>query len=362
MTQNMGWGTPQGPPGAYGWGGWAPPPPPKPGVIPLAPLGLGDILGGSFATIGRHWKQLLGIALAVYGAAALVVGAAVGIAYMSVRGTIDRVAARPAEAPGRDEVVSLVITFGAVYLIGMLTLLVANSVIQASCPAVLQDAVLGRPTTFGRVWRRAWSRMPSVLGSVLLVSLISLIPLLLLATALIAMVVSFIAMAVDGSDGFLGLTLLGFLGALATGPLAAWLWVKFSFAPAAAVFEGQGALAAMSRSSQLVRGAWWRIFGISLLAYVMAWFASYIIQLPFSFLSWIPSVGMEEANSSGAALTIVITTMVFALVSQLIGQILTAAFPQLVVSLLYVDQRMRKENLAPALAEAAAVPPPPFTA
>ena len=49
-------------------------PPPKPGVIPLAPLGLGDVLGGAFSTMGRYWKQLFGMAAALYGGAALADG------------------------------------------------------------------------------------------------------------------------------------------------------------------------------------------------------------------------------------------------------------------------------------------------
>ncbi|MEK8142609.1 hypothetical protein NKH18_10685 [Streptomyces sp. M10(2022)] len=38
------------------------------GVIPLAPLSLGDVLNGAFSTIGRYWKQLFGMAAALYGA------------------------------------------------------------------------------------------------------------------------------------------------------------------------------------------------------------------------------------------------------------------------------------------------------
>jgi hypothetical protein len=89
----------------------------------------------------------------------------------------------------------------------------------------------------------------------------------------------------------------------------------------------------------------------------MAAVASYVIQLPFSSLNLLGPGLTEDVSTSGAALTVVITSMVFFLVTVLIGQALTAAFPQLVVSLLYVDRRIRTENLAPSLAEAAAAPP-----
>ncbi|MEU1894790.1 hypothetical protein [Streptomyces pristinaespiralis] len=341
------------PPGPPGWGGWTPPP--RPGVIPLAPLRLGDILGGAFSTIGRHWKQLLGMALAAYGMALVAIAAAIAIAYLALADRLDRTLDSDV-APGWDSVAPLVFSFGAVYLFGLFTMLAANALIYASCPVVLQDAVLGHRSTFGAVWRHSVRRVRSVLGTVLLTALIVAVPLLLLGVAFIASVITLITMSMNGG-GYGWLILLGFLGALATGPLAVWLWVKFCLAPAAAVIEGQGPVAALSRSSQLVRGDWWRIFGISLLAYAMAGVASYLIQLPLSFLNILGPSFTDDASSGGAALTIVITSLVFGLFAVLVGQVLTAAFPQLVVSLLYIDQRIRKENLGPALAQAASPPP-----
>ncbi|GGW63183.1 DUF7847 domain-containing protein [Streptomyces xantholiticus] len=340
--------------GPPGWGGWVPPPP-KPGVVPLAPLRLGDILGGAFATIGRHWKQLLGTAFTAYGLALVAIASAIAIACTAHADRLDRVLDSDV-SPGWDDVAPLVYTFGAVYVFGLFVVLVANALICASCPAVLQDAVLGHPSTFGRVWRHSVRRVWSVLGAVLITALIVAVPLLLIGTAFIALIVTLITLSSHAGE-FGWLILFGFLGALATGPPAVWLWVKFCLAPAAAVFEGQGAVAALTRSSQLVRGDWWRIFGISLLAHGMAAVASYVVQLPFSFLNVIGPSLTDDASTSGAALTIVITSLAFGLVALLIGQALTAAFPQLVVSLLYVDRRIREENLAPALAEAAAGAP-----
>lgn len=348
-----------GPPGPYpgpppGWGGWLPP---RPGVIPLAPLGFGDILGGAFSTIGRHWKQLLAMALAAYGMALVVVGAVIGVAYLALSDRLDRMLDSDT-APGWDDVWPLVVGFGAVYLIGMFVMLVANALIYASCPAVLQDAVLGRPSTFGVIWRRSVRRMWSVLGTVLLTALIVAVPVALTAVAFFSVFLSLMVFSLGEDGGGYGwLSLIGVLGMLATAPLAVWLWVKFSLAPAAAVFEGQGTIAAMTRSSRLVQGAWWRIFGISLLATLMAGVAGFIIQMPFSFANVFAPGLTQDLSSSGAAVTAVIVIMVFSLLSSLIGRILTAAFPQLVVSLLYVDQRIRRENLAPALAQAASEPP-----
>ncbi|SCY29708.1 hypothetical protein SAMN02745898_1011536 [Streptomyces sp. 136MFCol5.1] len=370
MAQDAGWGggvpgggTPYGgapyggPPGPPGWGGgWMPP---KPGVIPLRPLGLGDILGGAFSTMGRYWKQLFGVGAAVYGGALVVVGAAVAIAYSAVSDPLHRVMELSSEeSPRSEDIVPLAIALGAVWLVAVLVLMTATAMMYATVPAVLQDAVLGRPTTFGIIWRRAWARVPAVIGTVLLTSLVAVIPIVLMMVAFIAMTIAFITL--DGSGSGVAIA-VGVLGALATAPLAIWLWVKFSLAPAAAVFEGQRPVAALRRSSQLVRGDWWRIFGISLLAILMAAVASYIIQLPFSILGMFPGViGMESLGSDPNATAVVVAMsgyLVATLLGQLVSQLVSATFPQLVTGLLYVDRRMRNENLGPVLAEAAAVPP-----
>ncbi|MGY5032364.1 DUF7847 domain-containing protein [Streptomyces sp. 900116325] len=333
--------------------------PPKPGVIPLRPLGLGDILGGAFSTMGRYWKQLFGVGAAVYGGALVVVGAAVAIAYSAVSDPLHRVMELSSEeSPRSEDIVPLAIALGAVWLVAVLVLMTATAMMYATVPAVLQDAVLGRPTTFGIIWRRAWARVPAVIGTVLLTSLVAVIPIVLMMVAFIAMTIAFITL--DGSGSGVAIA-VGVLGALATAPLAIWLWVKFSLAPAAAVFEGQRPVAALRRSSQLVRGDWWRIFGISLLAILMAAVASYIIQLPFSILGMFPGViGMESLGSDPNATAVVVAMsgyLVATLLGQLVSQLVSATFPQLVTGLLYVDRRMRNENLGPALAEAAAVPP-----
>ena len=58
---------PAGPANGGGWGaGWRQPPPaPRPGVIPLRPLGVSEILDGAVATMRAHWRTVLGISLAV---------------------------------------------------------------------------------------------------------------------------------------------------------------------------------------------------------------------------------------------------------------------------------------------------------
>lgn len=369
MAQDAGWGgggsyrgapyggAPHG--GPPGWGGWTPPPP-QPGVIPLGPLKLGDVFNGAFATVGRYWKQLFGMGAAVYGGTLVLVGIAVLIAYSAVRENLDHVfALHSSQDPATEDVVPLLTAFGLIWLVALVALAIGTAMMYATVPTILQEAVLGRRIAFGEVWRRAWARVPSVIGTVLLMSLIAVVPGLLMMVAFIGLIVTAITM--DSGAGTTVAITVGILGTLATAPLAAWLWVKFSLAPSAVVFEGQGPVRALRRSSQLVRGDWWRIFGITLLACGVAATASYIVQLPFmvlgTFSGAIGGSGLGDDPSPAAVVFAMSGYMIAILLGQLLGQMIAATFPQLVTGLLYVDRRIRTEDLAPVLAEAASVPP-----
>ncbi|MFB6981743.1 oxidoreductase [Streptomyces scopuliridis] len=333
-------------------------------MIPLGPLGLGDILGGTFATIGRYGKQLFGVAAAVYGAAVAAVAIALAVAYVTVGNQLREVLDTPYGVdPTWAEIRPPLIAFGCVWLFGMVMLLAANALVQAACPSVIQSAVLGRPTTFGAVWRRALARFPAVLGAVVLSGLIVALPMVLLILGFIATLISYLSGDASPAD-LVWLIPLGFLGALAITPPSIWLWVRFSLAPAVAVVESRGPLASLRRSAALVRGAWWRIFGILLLASAMASVAGFVIQQLVNALTAFGNLLTPSTFSTfnvdptaGQILVAVSGYLVLFMIVQLITQFITTTFPQLVLNLLYVDQRIRTENLAPTLAEAAGTPP-----
>src|SRR5476651_2022429 len=60
---------PPPPPGyGYGYGNQVP----KPGIIPLRPLGVGEILDGAVSVIRQNWKLMIGLSLAVVSVTGLV--------------------------------------------------------------------------------------------------------------------------------------------------------------------------------------------------------------------------------------------------------------------------------------------------
>ncbi|MFB7516226.1 oxidoreductase [Streptomyces sp. NPDC056144] len=342
----------------YGYGPGYPPPPPKPGVIPLAPLGVGAILSGTFAAFGRHWKQLLGVTGAVYGAAIVVVLGAIGIAYASVADLLPAVFDLPTyQEPQWADVRPLLVAFGLVCLVATVAMAVAGAVLAAACPAVVQEAVLGRPLRFGELWRRAWSRTATVLGTTILTVLATMLPMLLAMAGFVGMFFAAFAASVDSDDppvgDYIALPLIGVALALLLAPLSAWLWVKFSLAPSVAVMEGQGVTASMRRSSALIRDNWWRSFGVILLVGLIASAVAMVIQQILSMVAWIPLLGMHGGDSAGAAVVVVVVVLSFLILGQLVSQLAVSVFPAMATALLYVDLRIRKENLAPDLTRAA---------
>ncbi|MCB5166840.1 hypothetical protein LG634_18575 [Streptomyces bambusae] len=354
MTQNTGWG-PQP------WGaGWLPPQPPQPGVIPLRPLKVGEMVGGAFSTLGRHWKVLFGIPLAVQAVGILVLAVAGGIGYAVVHEDLAAVFDTPyGESPDDAQVTSvlaLTIPLGAGAL---LLMLLGMFMIIALAPAVVQEAVSGRPTPFRALWRRTWSRLPAVFGASLLSWLIAAAPMLAAFGVAVALAA---ATAGDGEEAVRGTVLVFPLLFLAAVPVSTWLYVRLSLAPGVAVCEGLGPVTSLRRSARLVRGAWWRVFGLNLLASLVAGILSYLIQLPFVFGGMLGLIPAMLQDSSGTAPTVgviagIVVYIGCLLLGVIVSQVFQMGFVQLCTTLAYVDQRLRREDLAAALMAAHHAPP-----
>ncbi|MFJ7265613.1 oxidoreductase [Streptomyces sp. NPDC099050] len=342
-----------------------PPPAPQPGVIPLRPLTTGEVLSGAFGTFGRYWKPLIGVMAAAQGIGILIVAATLAITFGA---TYDRFSAlfdpAPGEHPDGSDVAALFLSFVPAGMVLLVVMTLGAAMFSALCPAVVQEAVLGRTVTFGTLWRRSWSRLPAVLGTLLLTALAAGGPAILLYAICVPLIIR--SADLDGS-GPPAVFLLLLLGTLLCAPFSIWLTARFSLAPAAAVCEGLGPVAALRRSSHLVRDGWWRVFGTWLLGHIVAMAVGYVIQLPFGFVGmfgFFPNMSGPDDPSLDPG-TLVFSFLFYAAtltLGGLISSLFQFSFPQLVIALIYVDQRMRKENLAAALIATAFPAPAPAAA
>ncbi|MGW7517161.1 hypothetical protein ACWGJ2_16375 [Streptomyces sp. NPDC054796] len=376
MAGDAGWGGgpgaqgqhgqwPGGGPGPYAYGpggpgpyGAGPPPPyaPKPGVIPLHPLGVGDLLGAVFSTVGRYWKQLYGLTFALMGAALVAGAVVVGGALAVVWGTVDEVF-RDVDHPEADgDQLLTLISAGVIAALLLIAIGVyVMSALTAAHAVTVSHAVTGHPLTLGALWRQTRPRVPSVVGVQLLRALIVCGLLAVGYGTVIGMIVGTIASA--GESSMTGITvvavLAGVLVFLGVAVAGTYLYVRYALAPSAAALEGTGAGASMSRSAVLVKGAWWRVLGITMLIAIIVAIVDQMVQYAVVFLGIFSAAAAGQDPHIGSMIT-VFAMMVVLLV---LGSVLTVPFPYVAATLLYVDRRIRREGFDLTLAASAGLPP-----
>jgi hypothetical protein len=309
------------PPPPTGWGV------PKPGVIPLRPLGLGEILDGAISTMRAHPKVILGVSAIVATISQLLTT----LATYPLLDDVNRAAKLGTLATTDDQLHSL----GASAEILGITLLITLPLrvfLSGFLTIAVGKAVLGQPVTFGETWSRVRPRLGALLGVTLIYPAV--------ATAAVALVV-LAALANGGLAVLLALALL---------PVGIWLYILYSLATPALMLENAGIGKAFGRSRALVRGSWWRVFGIELLAGFIAGVVAAIIVIPFTFAGGGSLTGAIDATFRYLALTTI---------GGIIANTLTEPFAAGVGVLLYTDQRMRREGMDIELARAAGVPPYP---
>ena len=336
----------QGP--AAGWGGtgpggrqpvWGRPPAAKPGVIPLRPLGVGEILDGSVSAMRAHWRTVLGLTVTV--------AVVAQICDMLVQRYLlpDPVQLDPNPTPSQalDQATDALRSSLLALAPSLAITLISTLFITAVLTVVISRSVLGRGVTLSDAWREARPRLPQLLGLTLLLPLISVA----------IMTVAILPGILIGSDGGIALSVLCGVAAFV---VVLWLMVRFNLASPALMLERQGVLASMRRSARLVRGSWWRIFGILLLTLLLTTLVSMIISVPFGLVGSAvdgTSVGsLLSGSSPDYGWPYLIVTGVGAVIASSITYPISAG----VAVLLYIDQRIRREALDLELARAAGLP------
>jgi len=337
---------PQQPPppqyGEYAPPGWqspAPPQtgwvaPPKPGLIPLRPLGLGDVTGGAFQVIRRNPKPTFGFALIISIAIGVLAAGIVGLVAWAVLGRIDMAASGDVEA----------IRAGGVLLVAVSAFIAA--LIQLALSALPQGVVavevargaLGERNSLRELWARVRPRLGALIGWTLLLGGALILIVLIVTLSLVQLAVS------GGIRGTLAALGFGALIGLGVFALSVWLGTKLEFVPSLILIERLGIPAAMRRSWALTRGGFWRIFGITLLVNLIIQIAAQVITTPITVLG---SLTGTLVNPNQTAAAVDATAIIVGIIALLVGIVLNAVIivaQSAVPTLLYLDMRMRKEG------------------
>ena len=223
---------------------------------------------------------------------------------------------------------------GLTLVVGLFALVVSTVVVNGLLIVAVDGAVRGQALTPAQLWARCRPRVLAVFGLAFLV-------LLILSLLLVPALAPGLALLLSDSE-VLGALLL-VLGVLVW--LAACAVVYFGYwavAAPALILENLGILAALRRSYRLVRGSFWRIFGIGLLTFVVTAVVRQLFTLPFGLISGVvvALTAGDDPGFGGSLLQLLIAD---------IGEVLAGAvlypFGAGVTALLYLDLRMRREGL-----------------
>ncbi len=326
-----GWSTPGSGWGQASWsqdgrGGYG-----RPGVIPLRPLSIGELLDGAVTAIRWNPRVMLGLSVAVATVTQLIQAFVV---YGLLSGTLATYGDLLKGSTTRIDSQQLVAAFGGALLAAAVTgviTTVAVLLLTGLITVVVSRAVLGQRLDS----KAAWALLRPNLGRLVAVTLV--IPLLFAAALLLASV-----------PIMLGVPSLGVALILGVGIGSVYAGVRLCLAGAVVVIERSSVRAALGRSWQLVAGAWWRTLGILVLAGIIVVVVEQIVQLPFTVLAGGASV-LAGPVSAGA---ILLSTL-----GAIAASTIAWPFAAGVTVLIYVDRRIRREGLDLELARAAGLLP-----
>jgi hypothetical protein len=263
---------------------------PKPGVVTLRPLGAGEVLDGAFSAMRMNPAATLGITFFL----------------VAVVETI-----RVVVAMGTDDTSTGMAAF--LQLVVNVLYLLLSVILSGVLSIAVSEAVLGQRISAGDAARRIVPRLPGLVG------------LSIAVTALI---------------------LIGLL-ALLVG--AIYVFVVLALATPAYVLEGGTVGDALRRSRYLVRGAWWRTFGILLLSAAVTFLLELIILIPKLVVIGSSRETFGDPTTGSYTTAGHIVDALGNLIATSIGvPVLVGA-----IVLIYVDRRIRREGFDVTLAEAA---------
>jgi hypothetical protein len=294
------------------------PPAPRPGCVPLRPLGVSDILDGSFTMIRRNPKVTLGLS-AVVAAAQVLLVALLELLSFAVFGNID---VTNANNPNASTGLGPLLGDESVQFVGLVVSTLLGAVLTGMLTAAITQDVLGVRLDIGQAWALARPRLGA-----------------LVAIALLTTIVEFLALLCFIAPGI-------------------WLWGVWAVSVPALMVEGTTVRAALRRSRHLVRGTFWRVWGIRALGALIVQVVAGIIAVPFAIVGVV--VDSDAFSASSGSNHIPFAFVLLTALGSAVAATFVAPVRAGIDALLYVDLRMRKEGLDIVLQQSLyALPPQP---
>ena len=324
---------------------WAP----KPGIIPLRPLTLTDLFSGSFSALRKNPSVLFGFTIIVMTVVALLSLAGTMLPLFSFTSLMSNDLDPQASSKALlDSAYMSVVSTIVGYIALLAGSFLAGTVLDGVLSVAVSQLVIGKKITFKQSWALVKPRLWSMLGA-------SLLSMLAVGSPLLVLVILFFMSLYSwpGSDAFF--SLFGLLLALALPVVLASyvISIRFLYAPICAVLEEKGPIEAVKRSWALTSGSFWVTLGrVILINVVVGFIAGMIVQI-IGIIAAIFMFTILEASSSDPS-TVWSTIILYGVISalQMLAYSLVVPILAAYQTLMYVDEKIRKENFAPLLAHA----------
>ncbi|MBF4614508.1 glycerophosphoryl diester phosphodiesterase membrane domain-containing protein [Curtobacterium sp. VKM Ac-1376] len=311
-------------------------------MIPLRPLGLGDVLAGAFTVFRRNARVLLLWSVLLSGVLGLLSTLASTFGQQALQ---SRMFSALDGGSGAESVIAGSVTLWALLAVGLPFLAyLGRGFLVAPVAADTGQRVLGRRATFRGLWALLAGRRWPVVGWMFVQIGAGLV------VGIVAGLVFFATFAAIGagnsSAGWFVLALV--LLVLGFGVVITWLATRFVLTVPTIALEGRSVFAAAAQSWRLTRGAFWRTFGILLLVQLMFGFAVSIASAPLTIgavliggtFDPLGQTGGSSGVGVGATVAIVVGSLL-AIAVQCITDVLSAS----VTTFLAIDRRIRTEAL-----------------
>jgi len=305
-------------------------------IEPLRPMSTGQLLDRTFALYRTNFILFVGIAA---------LGPAAYLAFQLL--TIGS-AAVPSAA--RASSGAAFASMGAGFFVGIVVAWAGMAISQAATVRAVAAVHLGREITIGGAYKALRGRFWRVLGVFFLTAL--LVGTAIVVIIVIAAVVGTLVIAGAPRAGTTGVV-FRFVFVLAEAVLAAVLamaiYARYSLAIQACVVEDLRAVASLKRSAVLSKGARGRVLAILFVFGVL----SFVIGMVFGGL----------AGGVGTVLRNPIIALILVYLASFVSGCLTGPLATIGISVLYYDERVRKEAFDLQLMMASLdAPAPPLAA
>ena len=252
----------------------------------LRPLAFGEILDVALKIFGRHWRTLVACVL-VPTVPIQIISVLVVLSIAPDQFDLSRDTSTSADTGGAE--------IAGVLVVRLLEVL-ASILAWAACFKAVADGYLGREASVGTSLRFGLPKIPRLFG-------LSIVAGVLIVIGLILIIIP-------------GLVLMTFL----------------SLAVPALLFERIGVFGSIGRSFELVSGRFWSILLLMIVTILALLVVSFVFGL---LLGGIGVAVSEDSEAVGAAVTFVAAVIATAITTPIFAAI---------ISVLYFDQRVRKEG------------------